>query len=640
MRLSLPAASVAAALTLATTVAGLPLAAPALAVGGGTEVEYYITDPDGDFAYELRARPTSAPGTTFLVAGDATHDIDALSFSQDGSRLVYIQRTLDSTGEPVSSQVVVRDVSGSTTVSQLVRVVSSVADTSAVNFAPTLSPDGSTVVWSNASSAGLRLYRAGVTSGSPVLVKAGYLNPVFLDATTLLAQNANNGQWATVTLAGVATANSLTPDVFDVAVSADGQHVAWALDKSVDSTSVSDIQTASLSVANGVATFGSPTTLATDLANEAPAFSVDGSKVYFVKWDGDTGDGDIYSVPADDSSDAVLDPAGGVAGDDYDVAVGTTDDGTAPAAPTFAAAVLNGSAVTVKWSFADSDASGVTLKRYAGVGTSGALQKTVPYVPGTSYVDSGLVLGSTYTYEITSIDRSGNVGTAATRSVTALLPAPKTADPTSATSAKRYFPVTFATTAPSTTKYNVDYLPVGTTTWKHWVVNATGRVRTFGVSSSTTGVASTTSTPGTSYVFRVQVKDAFGNASAFVSSARAVVPFDQGKATFSGGTTISSASSYLGSYRQLRSTSSYAKVTLTGNRLQVIGVKCAACGKFAVYAGSTKLATIDTYSSSTKLRQVLFTKTYTSVGTHTLTIRPLGTAGRPNVDLDGFAARR
>jgi hypothetical protein len=37
---------------------------------------------------------------------------------------------------------------------------------------------------------------------------------------------------------------------------------------------------------------------------------------------------------------------------------------------------------------------------------------------------------------------------------------------------------------------------------------------------------------------------------------------------------------------------------------------------------------------------VLFTRTYSRVGTHTFTIRPRATSGRPNVILDGFAMRR
>ena len=633
-----------AVLVVAASGLTLPLAPVAQAVGTPVEAEYFISDTNGDFSYELWARP--APnGTAFPVAGDTTHDIDNLTFSQDGSRLAYMQRTLNSSGDPVSTQIVVRDVSD-----QLVRVVASVSETTGEDSAPSLSPDGNTVAWTNVSANGWALYRAGVGTGTPVLVKGGYKDGTFVDGSTLLAKNASDNTWATVTLAGVVAANSaLDSNSFDVAVSEDGLHLVWAQDTSVSTTSTSDIETATLSVTGGVATIGSPVQVATGLANEAPSFSQDGSKVYFIRWDGDTGNGDIWSAPT--VPDGANPPAVSVVTateDDYDVAIGTTDDGTAPnAAGTAVAAVLSGTSATVKWTLpSDADLSGVKLQRYAGVGTAGTLQKTVAYLPtpasplSMSYVDTGLALGATYTYAVTTIDRSGNTGTAATRSLTALAAAPTQADPTSTASTKASFPVTFAATAPTSAKFTVDSLVVGTTTWRRWVTAVPGRIRTFGVASTTAGVASTTSTPGTNYVFRVQVTDAYGNTSALVSGARAVVPFDQTKATLSGGTNYASSSSYLGSFRQLKTTASYAKVVLTGNRLQVIGIKCAACGKFAIYLGSTKVATVDTYSSSTRVRAVLYTATYTTVASRTYTIRPLATAGRPSVELDGFAMRR
>jgi hypothetical protein len=90
----------------------------------------------------------------------------------------------------------------------------------------------------------------------------------------------------------------------------------------------------------------------------------------------------------------------------------------------------------------------------------------------------------------------------------------------------------------------------------------------------------------------------------------------------------------------MTSTSAYARFSLIGNRLQVIGFRCSSCGSFAVYDGATKIATVSTYSSTTVARAVLFTKTYTRSMKRTFTIRPLGTSGHPAVALDGFAMRR
>jgi Tol biopolymer transport system component len=634
---TLPKIAGAAVLALATSALAVPLAATAHAAGAPVETEYFIAETDGDanFAYELWKR-TTPTGTAVKVAGDTTHDLSDLSFSQDGSRLSYLQTTLDSYGDPVSTQVVVRDVAG-----PLVRVVSSVLESSSENAAPALSPDGRTVVWSNVSAGGLRLYRASVVSGTAGLVSSGYFGGVFLDGSTLLARSTSTGAWATMTLGGAATATGVLPQgAFDPAVSPDGARLAWAEDTTADGAgaSTSDLKAATLSVTGGVATLEPPAVVATGQENEAPSFSADGSTVYFTRYDGVLGNGDVWSAPT--TPDVANPPAVTVAtaGDEYDVAIGTTDDGTAPAAATLLPAVLNGSAATVRWTLpADADTSGVLITRKLG----STVQKNV-FVPAplSSYADSGLTLGATYTYEIVSVDRSDNRGVPANAGLTALLPAPRFADPTSTTSAKRSFPVTFAATAPSSVGYFVDYRSATSSTWTHWVANAAGRIRTFGVASTGGGVYSTTSTPGTSYVFRVQIKDVYGNATGWVSSGRAVVPFDQAKATFSGGTTVAYSTAYLGSFRQLKTTSSYAKVTVTGNRLQVIGLRCSRCGKFAIYAGSTKLATVDTYASSTKVRQVLYTKTYSTVASRTFTIRPLATSGRPAVDLDGFATRR
>ncbi|MDP9183812.1 MAG: hypothetical protein M3P04_13670, partial [Actinomycetota bacterium] len=137
-----------------------------------------------------------------------------------------------------------------------------------------------------------------------------------------------------------------------------------------------------------------------------------------------------------------------------------------------------------------------------------------------------------------------------------------------------------------------------------------------------------------------RVIDEFGNSSAFTASDKAVVPFDQSKATFVGGGAVASSAAYLGSYKRMTTTAQYARVSLVGNRLQVVGWKCSSCGSFAIYDGATKIGTVNSYSATLTPRVTLFTKTYTTSATHTFTIRPLGTVGHPGVVLDGFAMRR
>lgn len=626
--------------TAAVVLAGLtviPLTAtPASAVALGTETEYYLSDSDGDFNYELWKR-TTPTGSATLVAGtkSATLTLSDLSASRDGSRFVYLQTTMDSNGNPLRDQVVVRDVSGLG-----VRVVSDVLESpTAGSYSPAISPDGNTVVWSAFTATGINLVKAAAGAGGSTLVKAGYFSPVFLDADTLLARN-GAGSWETVPLAGGATnATTLPSNAYDVTVSADGTHLAWSEDTTTGAATTSDVKTATLSVTSGVATIGAATTVATGLENDAPSFSRDGSTVYFVKWDGEAGPGDVWSTPAAGPSTSAAATVTTVA-DELDVAIGTTDAANPPGDPTASPATLLGTSATLHWTLpVDADLSGVLISRAL---SGGATQKTFYWpAPLTAYTDTGLVLGSTYTYTITSVDRSGNLGaTPATRQLTAVQAKPFAYSPTATRFTRTPFTVGFSASAvPSGVLWTVTYRTNSGATWYSWINGVAGTSRTFG-SAATTGINATSSYPGVTYQFRVSAVDAYGNSTPVATSTPEVVPFDQTKGSFSGGATYAMSSAWLGSYRLMKVAGSYAKVTLTGNAFFLIGARCATCGVIEVYDGSRLVQVIDTYHATTQPRQVIAAYGYPSVSTHTYTIKVRGTSGRPNVIIDGFGMRR
>jgi hypothetical protein len=637
MKSVLSRVAVCAALSVTATTAILPLTSgTALAVPVSTQTQFYANDTDGDGAHGLFSRltPTGAPKT--IVTDTGSVDVIWVTASRDGSRFADVEDTLDADGFTVSQNLVVRDVSG-----RLVRTIEHVSYASYHDSQPALSPNGSTLVWTRHDMVHntYSLRRAAVASGGSVQIVAGsYGNSVFLDATTLLIESYSNPWYTVAVTGGTPVAATGFPDLAVLpTVSVDGSQVAWWLDTTAAGATVStsSIQVATLTPTSGHWAATSPATVASGLENEHAAFSRDGSTVYYVKNDGDFGPGAIYSVASTGGTATKLDTT--PVSDVWTQAIGAVDDGTPPGATTPKPAILNGTSATLGWtSPTDTDLSGTYITRTL----NGGSPKNI-YVPAplTSYVDTGLTLGATYSYAFKALDRSGHSGAIASRSLTALKAAPTVADPTSTTSTKASFPVTFGPTGPSSAKFYVDYVPAGSTTWKHWVTGATGRARTFG-SAAATNVAATTSTLGLSYTFKVQVKDAYGNATPSVNSSRAVVPFDQTRATLSGGSNVYGTSAFLGSIRKLWHTSDYARVTLTGNRLQVVGIKCTSCGKFAIYDGSTLIATVDTYATSSKVRQVLYTRYYSAIGTHTFTIRPKATAGRPNVMLDGFAMRR
>jgi hypothetical protein len=106
---------------------------------------------------------------------------------------------------------------------------------------------------------------------------------------------------------------------------------------------------------------------------------------------------------------------------------------------------------------------------------------------------------------------------------------------------------------------------------------------------------------------------------------------------YSGTWTSSSSSSFFGgSVRYATRRGATATYTFTGRGIAFVTTKAKTRGKVEVYIDGLKRQTIDLYSSTTRLRQLVYQASWAASGTHTIKIRVLGTAGRPRVDLDAF----
>ena len=173
-------------------------------------------------------------------------------------------------------------------------------------------------------------------------------------------------------------------------------------------------------------------------------------------------------------------------------------DTTPPSAPTSLKATVSGTSVALSWTAA-TDNVGVTgykIDRTAvQIGTS-----TI-----TSYNDSGLAHGTTYTYTVYAVDAAGNVSAvsnSASATIAAVLPGAPTA--VTATAGDTTASVTFS--APSSN---------GGAAITSYTVTASNGIKAMG---STSPIAVSGLTDGTAYTFTVVATNSVGNSVASTAS--------------------------------------------------------------------------------------------------------------------------
>lgn len=183
--------------------------------------------------------------------------------------------------------------------------------------------------------------------------------------------------------------------------------------------------------------------------------------------------------------------------------------------------------------------------------------------------------------------------------------------------------------------------------------DATSGVATYRLRSSVDGQAwttvstSLTSTvllrhlaPGHTYRFAVAAVDKAGNigAWAYGPTFRLSAVSQSSSAVRYAGTWATSTSTtwWGGTARASSRAGSTASFTFTGRSIAWVGLKGVGRGKAAVYVNGVYKATVDLYSATTKKQLIVWSANYGASATRTVTIKVLGTAGRPRVDVDGF----
>ncbi|MGH9887716.1 MAG: hypothetical protein ACREBE_19450, partial [bacterium] len=148
-------------------------------------------------------------------------------------------------------------------------------------------------------------------------------------------------------------------------------------------------------------------------------------------------------------------------------------------------------------------------------------------------------------------------------------------------------------------------------------------------------------TPGHTYRFEVRARDKAGNVSAWKAGPTLRPALTQQTSTavhFSGSSTTTRLSSYSGgSERYLRATGASATYTTTARSLSFVTTRLSTRGDVKVYIDGVLQSTVD-LGGSTAYRFVAFSKTWSSVGTHTIKVVSAGSPVR--VHLDAFGVIR
>ncbi len=146
---------------------------------------------------------------------------------------------------------------------------------------------------------------------------------------------------------------------------------------------------------------------------------------------------------------------------------------------------------------------------------------------------------------------------------------------------------------------------------------------------------------GHTHRFRVRAIDHGGNVGTWAtgptsrfSAVSQSAPSVRYRGSWS--TATSSTSFWGGTSRASSAAGATASYTFTGRSITWVGLTSRTRGKAAIYINGSLKATVDLWSSTLRTKHLIWQTTYTTSATRTITIKVLGTAGRPRVDVDGF----
>ena len=149
--------------------------------------------------------------------------------------------------------------------------------------------------------------------------------------------------------------------------------------------------------------------------------------------------------------------------------------------------------------------------------------------------------------------------------------------------------------------------------------------------------------PGTAYRFEARARDRAGNLSSWTAGATvrgSVFQNSSGSVIYHGAWVLSSASAYSGgSVRYATAGGASASLTTSARSLAFVTTIASTRGAVWIYVDGSYRATIG-LAGPTAYRRIVYSTSWASIGTHSIKIVVVGTAGHPRVDLDAFEVVR
>jgi subtilisin len=146
--------------------------------------------------------------------------------------------------------------------------------------------------------------------------------------------------------------------------------------------------------------------------------------------------------------------------------------------------------------------------------------------------------------------------------------------------------------------------------------------------------------PAGSYLFAVRATNAAGSWTSWVKSSPFTLQLRQAEAkatTYAGSWSTKTIAGTLGGRTRLSSQQgATATFAYTGRELAVVGLRKPKRGAAKIYIDGALVAKVDTRSTTTELRKIIFKRSGGTSAKHVLKVKVVGTSGRPRVDLDAF----